>query len=720
MNKKRLSVVMAGAMLASSVAPVLAAEVQKSEHSANELGLLQKEMRELLNSKTFARDSKNNPGGTLVDGTTAKDLRGKSVYAIYVNGRNTGLEAGDSQDKFQNVFNKLAAGDKIEIFNKGFKEVDGKVYGYEYTEATAKKYTKTELDALEEDINKKVYDASQPLNKWGVYSNLIKKDGAKYDATTGRLTIEFVGDVTINGENFNTIVFDENTTKKDLDNYYIDDNRDQTAPITEDTTPGDFFGFKESDDKVPAGYKDIASSLEREITITEGGYDFNIGDLYDGLMLTTKGHEFFTLIKEARAMGRDVVIKGNYNKQIIAENSVTRSNVEDAIKLYNGKGKFTVTFGAKGKLAEETYTITGDNEANLERLATWMIKPLARVDILAGDNRYETAVTIAKEYANLTSKTVTGKNVTGNVNIVLVNGNALVDGLAASPLAASKYNTVGGKQKAAPILLTEADALPKATKAYLKEILAEVKIGHLDDVTINLVGGESVLNRSLERELKGLGFKVERFGGDNREETSLEVAKEIDNAYDRAFVVGAEGEADAMSIAAVASELKTPIIVAKKGGISEEALYELKNQYVTVIGGETVVSKADYNAIKGEAKGVTRVFGDNRQKTNAEIIKKYYKKASATEGFVGPAENVIVAKDGQKNKSHLVDALAAANMAAAKNAPIVLATDKLSKEQENALELNAVNTKALYQVGIGVNKDKVVRIIAQNLGLTNR
>ena len=45
MNKKRLSVVMAGAMLASAVAPVMAAEVQKSEVSANETGLLQKELR---------------------------------------------------------------------------------------------------------------------------------------------------------------------------------------------------------------------------------------------------------------------------------------------------------------------------------------------------------------------------------------------------------------------------------------------------------------------------------------------------------------------------------------------------------------------------------------------------------------------------------------------------------------------------------------------------
>ena len=51
MNKKRLSVVMAGAMLASSVAPVLAAEVQKSEHSANELGLLQERNKKLSRKK---------------------------------------------------------------------------------------------------------------------------------------------------------------------------------------------------------------------------------------------------------------------------------------------------------------------------------------------------------------------------------------------------------------------------------------------------------------------------------------------------------------------------------------------------------------------------------------------------------------------------------------------------------------------------------------------
>ena len=714
MNKKRLSVVMAGAMLATSVAPVLA-ETVKEEKSANELGLLQEELRTLVESKTFSKDSKNAPAGQ-------PNLKGKSVYAIYVNGRpakgvddRTPLDVNSTQADWQKVFNDLNAGDVVEVINKGFKEVDGKIYGYEYKDASVKKYTATELETLATTINNGVFNGS-----WGKYSGLIKQNGALYDKATGRLTIEFLGDVTVNGENFNTIVFDTNTTKKDLNKYFTDDSQDNIGTITSSTTPGDFYGFPEStdsDDIDAEGYKDIAASTEREITITPGGYNFNISELYDGLMLTEKGHDFFELIKESRSMDRDVTIVGNYNKTEIAKNGVAINNIENAIKLYQGKGKFTVVLGAKGKLDEEKYTITGDNEANLERLAKWMIKPLARVDILAGSNRYETAVKIAKEYAGLTS---VGEKITTsrgeNANIVLVNGDALVDGLAAAPLAASKTNEVyvNGRLKdvSAPILLTEASSLPKATRTYLKQILSQVQIGQLGKVTVHLVGGESVLNKSLERELKALGFSVERYGGDNREETSLEVAEAMGNK-DEAFLVGAEGEADAMSIAAVAAETGTPIIVAKKGGVSEDATYELKGKEVTIIGGEGVVSKADYNAVKAEAKGILRISGSNRQATNAEIVKKYYKN-----NFLN-AENIIVAKDGQRNKTELVDALAAANMASEKNAPIVLATNKLSKEQLNALILNAKNAEALYQVGHGVARD-VVKTIATQLGLTNR
>ena len=221
--------------------------------------------------------------------------------------------------------------------------------------------------------------------------------------------------------------------------------------------------------------------------------------------------------------------------------------------------------------------------------------------------------------------------------------------------------------------------------------------------------------------MRGYDFDIVRYDGDNREETSLEVARAISklngetgNNIADSFVVGAEGEADAMSIASVASEIKAPIIVSKKGGISENAVSELSGQDLIVIGGENVFSNYDMKQLKAEASSITRIAGENRKATNAEIINKFY-----TTDFVVEAETVIVAKDGQRNKDELIDALTAANMAASVNAPIILATDSLSKEQINALELNAKESYALYQVGYGVDRN-VIKTIAECIGLTNR
>ena len=669
MNKKKLSVVMAGAMLASSVAPVLAAEVTKEEVSADNLGLLISDVRELLNSKVFASDDSN---------TT---LREKSVYAIYVNGKDTGLDVTSTQAQFQTALGKLKAGQTVSVYSKGYVEKDGKYYS---TNVAVPTYTRTELNTL----------ANGTFTNLGTgnYQNLISK--VAVDVESGALTITFKG---ATGNGLTTLVLNPGDKKIVTNQYVKDDGTIGTISATNQVAARDFYGF------VPAGATnvDIPNELVKTISITVGGDQFKVEDLYDGLMLTTTGHDLISEIKYYDT------VAGNQNMVTVSEPKANGVN----------NFVFTITFKATGSLSAKTYTVTGTNKANINRLQDWLAARLAKVDILAGDNRYETAVTIAKEYAGLTDAVATA----GTANIVLVNGNALVDGLAASPLAATKTNTIKGTEVSAPILLTEADSLPKATKAYLKEVIGNLKINGLDKATIHIVGGESVVSKSLERELRSLGFSVERYDGDNREETSLEVAEAINNQSNKGiFVVGAEGEADAMSIAGVASTKSiatknevTPIVVAKKGGISEDALYELKGLDVTVIGGENAVSKDDETALKEEAKSVLRISGSNRQATNAKIIEKYYKGAFAT------AKNVIVAKDGQSNKTELVDALAAANMASEKKAPIVLATNKLSDAQVNALELNANGAEALYQVGIGVNRDNVVKVIAQRLGLAN-
>ena len=696
MNKKKLSVVMAGAMLASSVSPVLAAEVTKTETSADNLGLLIQSVREKLNSKKFEDVVRN------------KELRGKSIYFVKVDGETKTLDADSTQTQFQTVLGNLKPGQKVEIWTKAhvIETVDGVDKYYAYKEV-APTYTSTTLEAALQKLTGNTTTGSAQTAT-GNYTNVVKT--AELNVEKTKLTITFNNDTATWLPN--TLVLEEGAEVLDLEKY-IDRDTKGEVKVDGAIVATKFDGFaKAVKDKVAV--TDGKEKVE-EITITSGGNNVSVDDIYDGVMLTTKGHDFFSAIKEAETLrGTTRSLKGNAKG---GTTTITnKSDIEDAIVEIDGKYSFTITVAAGNGVTEAaTFTVVGTNEKATERMAEWILAGQAKVDILAGSNRYATAVQIAKEYAGLTDAVADKGTNTDHANIVLVNGESLVDGLAAAPLAASKKNEFTAGDKAAPVLLTASDKLPKETRAYLKDVIGKLQINEVKNATIHIVGGESVVSKGIERELKSLGFSVERYGGDNREETSLEVADAIGTTTD-AFVVGAEGEADAMSIAAIAADKADvkPIIVAKKGGITEDALYELRDVDVTIIGGEKAISKAEEEEIGLEAKSVSRIAGKNRQETNSKIIAKYYTKA------FGNAKNVIVAKDGQHNKMELVDALAAANFASEKQAPIVLATNKLSDEQINALELNAGSTaEALYQVGIGVDKDNVVKVIAQRLGLAN-
>ena len=120
MNKKRLSVVMAGAMLASSVAPVMAAEESKAtEVSANELGLLQEEVRSLVESARFADEAANSQK---VNGKTI-NVRNQSIYEVVINGvpqstiKTDKLTADSPTSAWQNRFNSLRVGDTVKVYD---------------------------------------------------------------------------------------------------------------------------------------------------------------------------------------------------------------------------------------------------------------------------------------------------------------------------------------------------------------------------------------------------------------------------------------------------------------------------------------------------------------------------------------------------------------------------------------------------------------------------
>ena len=705
MNKKKLSVVMAGAMLASSVAPVLAAT--ESEVDTSRLGSLVEKVYEKLTSERFTA------------GTGDKEA-GKSVYGVKIKGEATinakidALTVAGKEEELrialQEAFKDLTADDKVEIWSKG-TATDEK--GNLVSQAlTTPVYTAAEIKAqLATTIAGQLMPSSS--------TNIISKTGDVAFAD-GKISIKFQSGVKFNADNIEGYEFDAKTNtlyitagneKIDFTNYLND--KGEKVALASTTTAPLVKGFA----KVAPTGTDVADTLEETVKITGTTHNYKTTDLYDGLMLTTEGHDMLSLVKSIRhdketATTKTTAIIKNLSKTV----DYTAGKNIDLSKV---KGEYGFILSVKDGFGKTTEYVVKGAEKQTEVLASWLNTELAKVDILAGDNRYETAVKIAKEQAQVATPDAAGSNVIEN--IVLVNGNALVDGLSAAPLAATLTDKKAGNgTQAAPVLLTEADALPKATKAYLVELMTNHVIGDKNTAKIHLVGGTTVLNRSLEKELESMGFEVVRYNGDNREETSLKVAEVVESKSankTQAFVVGAEGEADAMSISGYASSKKIPVIVSKKGGLTYEGLEAISNKAVTVIGGENAVSASEYEAIKEEATAVRRISGSDRQATNAAIIKEFYHNTTTLNGI--NQESVIVAKDGKGNKSALVDALTAANLAAQTNAPVVLATDKLSDDQIDAIRLRAQKADSLYQVGHGVDRS-IMETIASKLGLLNK
>ncbi len=676
MNKKKLSVVMAGAMLASSVAPVLAATPSYEVNGSNK-GILIRDLRNLLKSKVYANIADN------------KTYAGQSVYEVKV-GETYYHDVTESGIKA--LEEALKAADKdtaISVYDRGFAEKNGKYYAYALEEvSTTRTFGADELKGLALAYNMNTYPAVKSMD---------------YSEADKTLTV-----VTRKAESENklwTLTFKEGDKAVDFTKPIDDDKNIING--THESDWSNLAGFEESGRVVTSKGDKLKSNLLANVTISNADevINFKLSELYDGLLLTEKGQELLDGAKLCKSDSTD-----GYTYSVGQIDSSANGLYTLAINFYDQND-------TTNKKVKKVVNITTNNQAQLTLFRKWMVEAKAQVEVLAGDNRYETAVKVAKENASI-------KDVATNGNIVLVNGNALVDGLAAAPLAASVINLDdngnwwGDNDKVAPILLTESNSLPKATKEYMRELIAAQKVGNLDKVTVYLVGGEAVISPSLERELKDLGLRVVRAGGANREETSLEVAKLIEKEngeyVENAFVVGANGEADAMSIASVAAKKRQPIIVESTKGISEDTIeylngYKVSNgKSATIIGGETVVSKATEETLKAEKIAVDRIAGSNRQNTNAEIINRF-----APSGL----KQIVLSKDGQNNKSELIDALTATSLAVKHNAPIVLGTNKLNNNQVNAIEKKAQRTGIyVYQVGHGVARD-VLKTIAERVGL---
>ena len=425
-------------------------------------------------------------------------------------------------------------------------------------------------------------------------------------------------------------------------------------------------------------FTDIAE-IKYQIIITKEEA-VNSTELFDGVRLTEKGAELLAAITTT---GSTIKVQDDIVDAVDPVDPVDPGfTLETSFNILDG--------------TDVVATIVNEDPQVIKELKAILRGEQANVNLVAGEDRFTTAVEVSKQ--------LVGENETANA-VVLVGEDAIVDGLAAAPLA---------KKVGAPILLTKANQLPEATEKEMLRVLGN----NLSNKTVYLVGGEARISKELEAKIAKLGVKVERLAGNTRFETSLKIAEKVTSGatVDTAFVVGGNGEADAMSISAYAAKKEAPIVVVDKNEVSEEAMELLEGKNIEIIGGTGVVSEEVEAQLKEMVKEdstqdntVVRLAGNTRQETNAKVINAHYSNPTVA----------LIAKDGYVGgNGKLIDALTAAPLAAEMNAPIILTTNELTKEQADVVEVKLSTVEKLVQVGKGI-ADAAIKAIVEKIGSNN-
>ena len=247
---------------------------------------------------------------------------------------------------------------------------------------------------------------------------------------------------------------------------------------------------------------------------------------------------------------------------------------------------------------------------------------------LAGDTAAQTAVAIADQ---------TGW--TGTAILASSTSYGMVDALTAGPL--SSYLK-------APILLTGAgDVLDAATKTELTKLKV---------TKVYVTSGTAVISQGVLDELTGMNITLVTLGGNEKAETSVNIAKKMVGVTKVAI---ANGLQDALSIASIASASNEPILLTDKDTLPNSVkAFLTANPNITssdVIGGTGIISDA-VTALVPNAK---RHFGYTAYDTNNQVIQDFASSLNFNQVYVA---NGITG----------IDALAGAPLAAQTKSPIVL------------------------------------------------
>lgn len=299
---------------------------------------------------------------------------------------------------------------------------------------------------------------------------------------------------------------------------------------------------------------------------------------------TTRFGTAATLATEAFPNGADVALLANGSGFADALAAAPLASFLNAPILLTQRGQIPdSTDDALDDLGVEEVVLLGGTGAIGEDVEATLVDQFG-VTRHAGDNRYQTAATLAREAFP-----------SGSDVALLATGRSFADALAAAPLAASLE---------APILLTDRGEVPSAT------LVALVELGVQEVV---LLGGTGVISQQVEDALAGGPFEVSRQAGAGRYETAAALAQAaFPDGADVALIANGEGFADALAAAPLAESNDAPILLTAQNELPDTtlgALEELGVSEVVLLGGSAAIAEELEDALD-ERFDVTRHAGE--------------------------------------------------------------------------------------------------------------
>jgi putative cell wall-binding protein len=222
------------------------------------------------------------------------------------------------------------------------------------------------------------------------------------------------------------------------------------------------------------------------------------------------------------------------------------------------------------------------------------------VERFFGPGRIETAIAISRASHPGTGTTPA---------VVLARADDYADALAGGPLASTLQ---------APVLLTDSGGLPAVVAAEIDRLGAEQAV---------LLGGRAALSDQVEADLRAAGVsEIRRIDGATRYDTARLVAQQVGGqepyVVEGAHADPSRGWPDAVSVSALASSQRRPILLVEAGRLPDEtaqALADLDATAATVVGGTVAVSQAVFDTVADQGVDVTRVSGGNRYETSLAV-----------------------------------------------------------------------------------------------------